>query len=101
MTSAPPSDREQEPRKPRRRPAFALTYPRHAALDELIDAFEAGEFAYVREQAPRLAAADVEAPVRDAARDLRRRIDPEPTAVYVWALGLALVLFLYLFYVSH
>ncbi len=83
------------------RPAFAADYPRHEGLDQLLVAFEAGNYAYVREQAPRLAKADVHENVRNAAKDLRRRIDPEPTAAYLWALGVALVLLLYLFYVTQ
>lgn len=83
------------------RPAFAADYPRHEGLDQLLVAFEAGNYAFVREHAPRLAEADVAENVRNAAKDLRRRIDPEPTAAYLWALGVALVLLLYMFYVTQ
>ena len=40
-------------------------------------------------------------PVKRAATDLRRRIDPAPTSIFLWALGVALLVFLYGFYVSH
>lgn len=83
------------------RPPFAVDYPSHDGLDQLLLAFNAGNYAFVREQAPRLVQADVDENVRNAAKDLRRRIDPEPTAAYLWALGVALVLLLYLFYVTQ
>ena len=83
------------------RPPFAADYPRHDALDRLLVAFEAGNYAFVREQAPRLATSEADENVRNAAKDLRRRVDPEPTAIYLWALGVALVLVLYLFYVTQ
>lgn len=82
------------------RPAFAARYPRHPELDRLVDAFEAGNFAAVRAGTPSLmAGADYEA-VRDAARDLRRRIDADPTSMFLWALGVTLLVFLFGYYLA-
>ena len=83
------------------RPPFARSYPRHDGLDELVFAFERGDFGLVREKAPALIDGDADEAVKRAATDLRRRIDPAPTSVYLWALGVALLVFLYGFYVSH
>lgn len=93
--------KKRRKRKGAPRPPFAVDYPSHDGLDQLLVAFDAGNYAFVREQAPRLVQADVDENVRNAAKDLRRRIDPEPTAAYLWALGVALVLLLYLFYVTQ
>ena len=82
-------------------PAFAARFPRHPDLDRLLQAFEAGNFAYVRREAPRLAKRTDDAKVRAAAQELRRRIDPEPTSMFLWALGVALLLFLYGYYVAR
>lgn len=86
---------------PDARPPFARTYPRHAQLDQLVAAFEEGNFARVREDATALMHGDEEEAVKRAAADLRRRIDPAPTSIFLWALGVALLVFLYGFYVSH
>ena len=83
------------------RPRFAKGFPSNAELDRLVDAFSAGNFALVRREAPALADKAEDEAVRDAARELRRRISPEPTAVYLWALGVALVLMLYGYYVMN
>ena len=83
------------------RPRFAKGYPASAELDRLVDAFSAGNFALVRSEAPALADEAEDEAVRTAARDLRRRISPEPTAVYLWALGVALVLLLYGYYLTN
>ena len=64
-------------------------------------AFERGDFARVRAEAPALMEGDEDEAVKRAAADLRRRIDPAPTSIFLWALGVALLVFLYGFFVSH
>ena len=83
------------------RAAFAAHYPRDARLGRLLDAFDAGNFAEVRTQAAKLAGEVEEEDVRAALRDLRRRLDPEPTAIYLWALGVALLGVLFGYYIAH
>jgi hypothetical protein len=82
------------------RPAFAAAYPRHPDVDRLLQAFEAGNFAYVRAEAPRVMERS-DGAVREAARDLRRRIDADPTSVFLWGLGVALLVFLYGYYLAR
>jgi hypothetical protein len=76
------------------RPAFLLDFPEDPELEQLILAFEAGNFAQVRTQAPQLAASTADDAVRRAALELRRRIDPDPLLVAL--LGLCIVLFVFL-----
>jgi hypothetical protein len=62
------------------RPPFAESYPRDEALDELVRAFEAGNYARVREGAPKLAASTDDAAIRASALDLRSRTLADPIA---------------------
>jgi hypothetical protein len=87
-----------------KRPPFARTFPRVAAIETLLNAYVAGDFAYVREHAPLVAADNSEdEAVVAAARDLRRRIEPHPTATILWGLGVALLVMLFGYYLmaSH
>ena len=87
-------------------PEFAERFPRHPALDALLEAFEQGNYARVRAEAPRLVEAgadddDENAPskeVRAAAAELLRRIDPDPLAAYLWGIAVLLLVFLSLWY---
>jgi len=92
---------EEEPRKSRRaphddmgmeRPRFLLDFPEDPDLERLIVAFEAGNFALVRKDAEKVAAAAESPAVREAALELRRRIDPDPLAKYLLAISLVLLL---------
>lgn len=94
---------EAEPTQPSERvvPSFARGFPKDAELDRLIDAFERGDYATVREDAPRLAKSTERDDVRRAARELRRRIDPDPIGVYLVGVAALLLAFLAWFYFSH
>ena len=83
------------------RPAFAAAYPRDPDVERLLQAFEAGNFAYVRAEAPGVIERAADDDVREAARDLRRRIDADPTSMFLWALGVALLVFLYGYYLAR
>jgi hypothetical protein len=83
------------------RAAFAARYPRDERLEAILDAFDVGNFALVRKEALRLEQETDDEDVRDAARDLRRRIEPEPTAIYLWALGVALLIILFAYYLQQ
>lgn len=73
------------------RPAFVLDFPQDPELDVLVRAFEAGNFALVRERAPRLAETSERPEVKAAARELARRIEPDPLVKFL--LGVAIALF--------
>jgi hypothetical protein len=85
----------------RERPRFLLAFPRHPDLQRLAAAFEAGNYALVREEAELLAERAESPAVRDAALELRRRIDPDPLAKYLLALTAALLLSLAYFAYHH
>jgi hypothetical protein len=77
----------------RERPRFVLSFPSDPELEALVRAFESGNFALIREAAPKLAASTTDPAIRDAALELRRRIDPDPTVVRLLLLAFALLLF--------
>jgi hypothetical protein len=91
---------EQSHRRPvldedgRERPLFLLDFPEHPELEELIRAFEQGNFALVRRKAPELARKVDDDAVRAAALELRRRIDPDPLLRYMLLISIALLAFL-------
>jgi hypothetical protein len=76
------------------RPAFLLDFPEDPALEPLIEAFEAGNYARVREGAELLARTTESATVRDAALELRRRLEPDPLAKYLLAISVVLLIVL-------
>jgi hypothetical protein len=85
----------------RERPRFLLGFPQHPDLQRLAAAFEAGNYALVRAEAEALAERAETPAVRDAALELRRRIEPDPLAKYLLALTAALLLFLAYFAYHH
>lgn len=85
----------------RERPRFLLKFPQHPDLQRLAAAFEAGNYALVREEAETLAERAESPAVRDAALELRRRIEPDPLAKYLLALTAALLLSLAYFAYHH
>jgi hypothetical protein len=76
----------------RERPRFLLGFPEHPELQRLARAFEAGNYALVRAEAEGLAERAESRAVRDAALELRRRIEPDPLAKYLLALTALLLL---------
>lgn len=88
-------------RSGRERPRFLLGFPQHPDLQRLAAAFEAGNYALVRDEAEALAERAESPAVRDAALELRRRIEPDPLAKYLLALTGALLLFLAWFAYHH
>jgi hypothetical protein len=105
VQSASPEPAEPEPvldADGRERPRFLLTFPRDPSLDVLVRAFERGDFAYVRAHAAGVIAGATDPAVKDAASELRRRIDPDPTVVLLLGLFGGLLLFLVVWvYVGH
>jgi hypothetical protein len=76
------------------RPRFLLEFPEDPELEALIAAFEAGNFAQVRREAPELARRSADEAVRQAAWELRRRTDPDPLLIVLLLLCLGLFGFL-------
>jgi hypothetical protein len=76
------------------RPAFLLEYPRDPELEVLIAAYERGDFARVRDEAPGLARRTPDEAIRSAALELRRRTQPDRLLVFFLLLSIGLLLFL-------
>ena len=85
----------------RERPRFLLGFPKDPDLLRLAAAFEAGNYALVRAEAEALAERAESPAVRDAALELRRRIEPDPLAKYLLALTAALLVSLAYFAYHH
>jgi hypothetical protein len=76
------------------RPKFLLDYPEDPALERLIAAFESGNYALIRRDADKVAETAATPEVRDAALELRRRIEPDPLAKYLLAIAALLLVYL-------
>ncbi len=84
------------------RPLFARDFPRTPELDEIVAAFIRGDYRRVRSAAPALAASTTDESVREAARVLRRRIDPDPVSVALVLIAILLLAVLSFHYLgSH
>jgi hypothetical protein len=84
------------------RPNFVLDFPKDAELDRLVRAFELGNYAFVREHAPKLAASSMDDAVKRAAGELLRRIEPDPLVKILFAMSVALLVFMVFYaYRSH
>jgi hypothetical protein len=97
-------DEAAEDERPARRdgiPAFALGFPEDPALDALVAAFEQGDYACVRREAPALVKSTDSVAVRKATRELVKRLDPDPVAVYLLAGAALLLAFLAFWYWTH
>src|SRR4051794_35399257 len=77
----------------RERPRFLLEFPNDPALQQLVRAFEAGNYQAVRTGAAKLAESTEDPIVRAAARELGRRIDPDPLLKYLLFVALGLFVF--------
>ncbi len=74
------------------RPAFLLRFPEDTALEPVIAAFEAGNYAEVREAAQKLSEDGQTPEVRRAAEELLRRIEPDPLMKLFLSVAIALLL---------
>jgi len=75
-------------------PRFTEGFPADPELDALVAAFSRGDFARVRRQAPPLIRAAASDEVREAARELLRRTEPDPLSFVFFALAAGLLAFL-------
>lgn len=73
------------------RPRFLLRFPEDPLLEPLITAFEVGDYARVRAEAPQLIERTDRSDVKRAAEELLRRIEPDPLVKFL--LGAAVALF--------
>lgn len=103
-TEEPREERSNEPgpgpaRPPR--PPFAADFPVDPELDALVAAFERGDFARVREGAPRLVSSAAEEGVKAAARTLLARTRPDPLATLLLAISALLLVLLSAWWITH
>jgi hypothetical protein len=77
----------------RERPRFLLEFPDDPELQRLARAFEAGNYEAVREGAGKLAESATDPIVSAAAKELRRRIEPDPLMKYLLWVAVALFVF--------
>jgi hypothetical protein len=82
-------------------PPFARDFPEDPDLALLVRAFEDGNFAHVRQEAPKLAARATDTKVKDAAALLVARTEADPLAKVLLALTLALLVGLTVFWLAH
>ena len=82
------------PTAPTRRPKFTESYPSDPALDRLVDAFSRGNHRLVRDEAEALATKTDDPEVAKAARDLKKRLAPDPIAYVLLATTAALLVVL-------
>ena len=78
----------------RERPRFLAAFPEHPELAKLSQAFEAGNYAYVRQHAPEVAERADDDEVRRAALELAERIKPDPLIKYLLLLSVGLLMYL-------
>ncbi len=84
------------------RARFLASLPDDPALRALGDAFEKGNYARVRAEAPKLVRDSEREDVREAARNLLERIEPDPLMKYLLVVALLLLLGVTVFaYGSH
>jgi len=81
------------------RPAFAKDYP--PELDELLSAFERGNYASVREGADKLSRESSDLRVRDAAADLRARTEADPMQKLMLGIVAVLLVGLAVYWWAH
>jgi len=88
----PTEPRQELDDEGRERPAFVLSFPSHPELDRVVRAFELGNYAYVRAEAPKLLEGSESPRVREAAGELLRRIEPDPLVKVLLAMSVLLFL---------
>jgi hypothetical protein len=82
-------------------PAFAKAFPRHPALDALVQAFSRGDYALVRQAGAKLASEATDPEVREAARVLVERTSPDALTRTLLVLSAALLVALSGWWIAH
>jgi hypothetical protein len=83
------------------RAAFAADWPRDPALDAALAEFEAGNFARVREDVPRILSSNKDEAVKSAAAALLTRTRPDPLATLLLVLSAVLLVLLSGWWIVH
>jgi hypothetical protein len=100
-SAPPPPETPAEAEARPDRPGFLRGFPDDPELEVLVEAFERGNYRYVRDEAEKLAERTPNRAVREAARELRRRVDPDPLGRVLLVLALLLFGFLLLWTYSQ
>jgi hypothetical protein len=82
-------------------PDFARDFPIDPDLAALVRAFTEGNYAIVRTGAPALAAKTTDVRIRDAAKLLRSRVDPDPSSRGLFVVTALLLIFLFAWWRTH
>ena len=83
-------------------PAFARDFPREKELDSLVQAYARGDYLAVRKGAAMLLAREgLDEDVKQAARVLRERTEPDRTARVFFYLAAALLVLLTTYWLTH
>jgi hypothetical protein len=83
------------------RPAFAKDFPEDPELDALLLAFDAGNFARVRDDGAKLLASSKDDAVKRAAETLVARTKPDPLATLLLGLTAVLLVVLSAWWILH
>jgi len=83
------------------RPPFARAFPDDPAIDQLLRAFELGNYAYVRAEAQLLADKSDNPAMRKAGQELLRRMKPDAVSAYLIGLAAVLLCFFSIWYWTH
>ncbi|CAN5759423.1 hypothetical protein BH09MYX1_BH09MYX1_34570 [soil metagenome] len=81
------------------RPTFAKDYPKE--LDDLVAAFEAGNYALVRVEAGKIASGDGSKALKRGAAELVARTEPDRMQLVLLAVALALLIVLSVYWMKH
>lgn len=84
-----------------RRLSFTRGFPRAPELDALVEAFERGDYAHVRKEAPKLVAASTDKEIRRSAMTLIGRTKPDAVAVGLLVLAAIFVGVLSWWWIAH
>jgi hypothetical protein len=84
-----------------RRPSFSRSFPRVPELDALVDAFARGDYRRARAEARKLERLSEDAAVRQAARTLIERTNPDALALTLLALAALLFIVMTGWWIAH
>lgn len=82
-------------------PAFAKDFPSDPALQRLVALFEQGNYAQVRKDAVTLLKSTEDAAVRAAVKEVLKRLEPDPLALYLLVASSVLLAILAGWYWTH
>jgi len=89
-----------QPKASPQRPPFARAFPDDPVIGRLLQAFELGNYAYVRTEARLLEKSDDPA-MRKVGQELLRRLKPDAVSAYLIGLAAVLLSFFSIWYWTH